>query len=111
MDKTGILVAAFAFGGAIGVLNNAISGWVSRFSARSGKGEPGGPGSIWPSLFALQFVLRIGLSLVSLYVAFRVSGGDAATILVNLAGLFVTRYVLLWRLARGGSGQNPGGLF
>lgn len=111
MARLGILVAAFAFGGAIGVLNSAISGWVYRFSARSAEGKPGGPGSTWPSLFALQFVLRIGLSLVSLYVAYRVSGGDAATILANLAGLFIARYVLLWRLARGGSGQNPGGLF
>lgn len=105
MVRVGVLIAAFALGGAVGFLNNAISGWAWRLG---GKSAPRGPGSVsWPSLFALQFALRIALSLVSLYVAFRVSGGDTGVILANLAGLFLARYLMLWRLSRKGAEGGP----
>ncbi len=106
MNRAGVLLAAFAFGAAVGFLNNVISGWAWRFGAAKGTKAPGegskaAPG--WPAIFAMQYVLRIGLSLVSLYVTYRVSAGDAVTILLNLAGLLLARYVLLWRLSRAGS--------
>jgi hypothetical protein len=55
-------------------------------------------------VFALQFVLRMVLSFVSLYVAYRFSGGDAVAVFLNLAGLLGARYHFLWRMARGGAG-------
>lgn len=94
MIRLGTLASAFAFGAAVGFLENAISGWALRLAAR------------WPLFLALQYVLRIGLSLVSLYVTYRVSAGDAAAVVANLAGLLVARYLLLWRLTQGDRGRQ-----
>ncbi len=107
MIRLGTLVSAFAFGSAVGLLGNAISGWVLRLGGKD-PGRGSGAGSGWLTLLALQYVLRIGLSLASLYVTYRVSAGDAATVVANLAGLFVARYLLLWRLTRGGRGGRSG---
>lgn len=118
MAKLGLILSAFAFGAAVGFLNNAISGWLLRRAAGgkrtagaeeppAGNQAPAGerpPGTgfpvSWTSLLALQYVLRIALSLVSLYVTYRIAAGDAGAILANLAGLFLARYWLLWRLGR-----------
>lgn len=99
--RLGTLVSAFAFGAAVGFLENAISGWALRLGGKK-RGEGPSTAQSWPSLLALQFVLRVLLSLGSLYVTYLVSAGDPITVLSNLAGLLVARYLLLWRLAKQG---------
>ncbi len=108
MIRFGTIAAAFVFGVAIGFLNNTISNLAWRLGGKGTDQAPGkgaGGSSDWPSLLAVQYVLRILLSLVSLYVTYRYSRGDPVVVVANLGGLLLTRYWLLWRLtqqARGG---------
>lgn len=98
-------MAAFLFGVSIGFLNNTISNWAYRFAAKRSDGTPSAqPALGWPALFGLQFVARLALSVASLYLVHRLTEGAAGPVLANLAGIFLTRYFLLWRLSRNGSG-------
>lgn len=100
MVEAGVIAAAFIFGGAVGFLCNTISAWVWRLSKRDGgRSSPTG----WPALFGVQFILRLFLSLVSLYVTYRLSHSGWA-VAANLLGLLIARYVLIWRLAQRGEG-------
>jgi len=101
VNSAGVVAAAFAFGVAVGLLNNTISNSANRFAASN---TVTGFAVSWPSVFALQFVLRLVLSVISLYITFRVSQAASGPILANLAGLLLTRYYLLWRLSRKGAG-------
>ena len=98
MARAGVLAGALLLGGAVGLLNSAISGWVHAFISRDD------PDAAWrrPTVFALQFFLRVLLGFLSLYGAYRFSGGDPVAVFLNLAGLLGARYHLLWRVARGG---------
>jgi len=111
------IAAALALGTAVGLFNNLISQWVYRLTDRkeSSRGasledRPAGPGGppasagSWPALFAAQFVLRLVLSVLSLYAAYRIFDGSPGPVLANLAGLLATRYMLLWRLTHSGAG-------
>lgn len=103
--SVGTVVAAFLLGVAVGFLNNTISNWAYRYSDRRSTGDtPHQPTLGWPALFGLQFVARLALSVASLFLVFRASGGQAGPVLANLAGLLLTRYFLLWRLSRTGAG-------
>lgn len=104
MGNAGTAVAAFFFGGAVGLLNNAISGLTWRLGGRDAA-SGSGTSANWPALFSLHYVLRIALSVASLYVTYRVSAANPTAVLANLAGLFLARYLLLWRLSRGGAGS------
>jgi len=100
-----VVLAAFASGIAVGAVGNALSNWTLRL----GRGRPDGEAgrsATWPSIFALQFVLRIFASFASLYATYRLTAGDTGALMANLGGLLVARYLLLWRLARGGSGET-----
>ncbi|MEW6031932.1 MAG: hypothetical protein AB1645_03510 [Bacillota bacterium] len=99
MADAGVLTAALLFGLAVGFANNAASTWAHRLAAAEGT-----PARAWPAAFALQFVVRLALSFASLALTYRASGGNPFAVLLNLAGLFLARYYLLWRLARGGAG-------
>ncbi len=104
MGSTAARVAAFVLGCAVGLLNNTVSRLAWRLG-KKGAGLGASPPVNWPALFALQYFLRLALSVVSLYVVFRVSAADPVAILANLAGLLLARYLLVWRLAR----ERPGG--
>jgi len=117
------VAAALALGAAVGLLNNLMSGWVHRLAGKiessrrpaPADGSAGGsevspaPVGSWPSLFAVQFIVRLVLSVLSLYVTFRLFGGSAGPILANLAGLLATRYILLWRLGHDSAGGAASG--
>ncbi len=99
MAEAGVLAAAFAFGGAVGLVNNAISNRVHRSAVRSGTADASGG---WPVLFAVQYLARMALSVGALYVVFRASGASASAVLAATVGLLLPRYALLLRLAAAG---------
>jgi len=98
VSEWGAALVGLAFGGAVGVLQNAISGWVLR-RGRAKVGTQTPPSADW-SLVLVQSVLRLALSLMALYAAYRVSRADPVAVVATLLGLLGARYALLWRLSR-----------
>lgn len=99
-----VLAGALGFGAAVGLIGNAVSAWALR-RAGSRKETAAGTGE-WVPLLAVQYVVRLGLGLISLYAAYRLSSGDASVVVMVLVGLVAARYLLLWRLARGDLGRD-----